>query len=673
MGARLANPGINGENYIVVAPKGSGKTTVAALVISKHLNKYRSISVKPKVVFVVNTRTLAEQQQRALKQFIPGAHVGCSMGDGGPTIIDLLPHSDIIVSTAGKFLYSLKEDKISFGQISLMIIDECHHTKKSSSQANIMVRYLKSKAKDVSKVPQVMGLTVIPGAGISPNLDEKKTIDHLVNLCSLMDATSGIKIVEDNIEEFDHICRKPTFTLEILPSRSDIEPFIQTIIHTMENCEQTISKFMSSFPKWSQEYEATVHLLKKALELSTDPKLRDQISTLHLLQHYSQVLNVYMDLTSDATISHLESYTGFPADDSQATPIDLELKRNFHELLISLKCLDPVENPFLNAVKEKLIDIYLNNPNSAGILFVRTKIHALSLFHWIENLTELQGYGIKPQPLIGRTQVEHKGDTHVEQNKIMESFKGGICNLLIATLVAEEDLDVPACNLVIRFQQVSNEIAKVKTQGRARAVDSEGITILSSDSKKALQEMRNDELLQLVKECLQQLPKGPQLVGEIDRRQIVLLKHYRQKIIVRKQLVSKQNPTNFQLRCKRCKTLACCGSDLYVFGSTMHHAVPGEEFKKMIVKRPCMPSILTEQMVKTHKIYCSSCDCDWGIIGTWLRERKEFPILKCKSFIFETNNQPRSVPRWSNVPFEVFDLSVWLDIHNEMEQTNTGM
>ena len=663
----LASPGINGENYIVVAPKGSGKTTVAALVISKHLNKNRFISVKPKVVLVVNTRTLAEQQQRALKQFIPGAHVGCSMGDGGPTIVDLLPHSDIVVSTAGKFLYSLKEDKISFGQISLMIIDECHHTKKNSPQANIMVRYLKSKAEDVSKVPQVMGLTATPGA-------RKKTIDHLVNLCSLMDATSGIKIVEDSREELEHNCNKLTFTLEIPPSRSDNEPFIQTIIHTMENCERIVSGFRCSFPKWSQKYEATVQQLKIALELNTDPNLRDQISTLCLLQHYSQVLNMYMDLTCDAAISFLESYTGLPADESQATPIELELKRNFHELLIVLKCFDSIENPILNAVKEKLICVFSNNPNSAGILFVRTEIHALSLFHWIENLTELQGYGIKPQPLIGKTQLEHTGDTHVEQNKIMESFKGGICNLLIATLIAEEDLDVPACNLVIRFQHVSNEIAKAKTQGRARAIDSEGITVLSSDSKKALQEMRNDELLRLVEECLQWLPKGPQLVGEIDRRQKVLLKHYLQKIIVRKQLVSKQNPTNFQLRCKRCKTLACCGSDIYVIDSTEYHTAPGEKFKKVIVKQPCdKPSILTEQMVKTHKMYCLSCDLDWGMIATWLRERKEFPILKCNSFIFETNNQPRSVRRWSDVPFEVFDLSVWLDIHNEMEQTNTGM
>ena len=73
--------------------------------------------------------------------------------------------------------------------------------------------------------------------------------------------------------------------------------------------------------------------------------------------------------------------------------------------------------------------------------------------------------------------------TQVAQEEVMKSFQEGKCNLLVATSVAEEGLDVPACNLVIRFQHVSNEIAKVQTQGRARAEESEGFTILSCDSK----------------------------------------------------------------------------------------------------------------------------------------------------------------------------------------------
>ena len=42
----LAQPGINGENYIICAPTGTGKTLVAALIISYHLQRRRNFEKK---------------------------------------------------------------------------------------------------------------------------------------------------------------------------------------------------------------------------------------------------------------------------------------------------------------------------------------------------------------------------------------------------------------------------------------------------------------------------------------------------------------------------------------------------------------------------------------------------------------------------------------------------
>ena len=46
------------------------------------------------------------------------------MGDSGPTISDLLPHHDIIVCTAGKFLDAVWGGKVTFDKISLIVIDD---------------------------------------------------------------------------------------------------------------------------------------------------------------------------------------------------------------------------------------------------------------------------------------------------------------------------------------------------------------------------------------------------------------------------------------------------------------------------------------------------------------------------------------------------------------------
>ena len=62
----LAQPGIEGKNYIVVAPTNSSKTLVAAMVITNHLEKNAHEKRPPKAVMVVKTRPLADQQTEQL-------------------------------------------------------------------------------------------------------------------------------------------------------------------------------------------------------------------------------------------------------------------------------------------------------------------------------------------------------------------------------------------------------------------------------------------------------------------------------------------------------------------------------------------------------------------------------------------------------------------------------
>lgn len=49
-----------------------------------------------------------------------------------------------------------------------------------------------------------------------------------------------------------------------------------------------------------------------------------------------------------------------------------------------------------------------------------------------------------------------------EQREVIDKFRGGSINLLIATTVAEEGLDIKECNIVIRYGLVTNEIAMVQ-------------------------------------------------------------------------------------------------------------------------------------------------------------------------------------------------------------------
>ncbi|KAJ3335753.1 hypothetical protein HDU93_004539, partial [Gonapodya sp. JEL0774] len=59
-----------------------------------------------------------------------------------------------------------------------------------------------------------------------------------------------------------------------------------------------------------------------------------------------------------------------------------------------------------------------------------------------------------------------------EQNRVIRQFKKGEINLLVATSVAEEGLDVQPCMLVVRYDLPRTHIAYIQSRGRARKKNS---------------------------------------------------------------------------------------------------------------------------------------------------------------------------------------------------------
>lgn len=52
------------------------------------------------------------------------------------------------------------------------------------------------------------------------------------------------------------------------------------------------------------------------------------------------------------------------------------------------------------------------------------------------------------------------------------------CNLLIATSVLEEGMELPRCNLVVRFDEPQSYRSYVHCKGRARAADAHFILLI---------------------------------------------------------------------------------------------------------------------------------------------------------------------------------------------------
>ena len=73
-------------------------------------------------------------------------------------------------------------------------------------------------------------------------------------------------------------------------------------------------------------------------------------------------------------------------------------------------------------------------------------------------------------------------------SQVLRKFRAHETNLLIATSIVEEGVDIPKCNLVVRFDLPTEYRSYVQSKGRARAPVSNYIMLADSERTKAFEE-----------------------------------------------------------------------------------------------------------------------------------------------------------------------------------------
>lgn len=111
----------NGVSTVMVLPTGAGKTTVSSLKIANVLAQ------KKKVIFLAPTHALVEQLTNDLQEMFPQEILGAVVSNN----FDLLFQVDAVlpeieVMTPERCLAMLSFSTKSFGDIGLLVFDECH-------------------------------------------------------------------------------------------------------------------------------------------------------------------------------------------------------------------------------------------------------------------------------------------------------------------------------------------------------------------------------------------------------------------------------------------------------------------------------------------------------------------------------------------------------------------
>jgi dsRNA-specific ribonuclease len=139
----------------------------------------------------------------------------------------------------------------------------------------------------------------------------------------------------------------------------------------------------------------------------------------------------------------------------------------------------------------KLIDIMLAQDPSVfrGIIFVQERAVVSVLARLLSVHPQTRNL-FKIGTMVGTSTNEYRDGNIAEfvtlgsQGDALADFRAGKLNLLVATSVLEEGIDVPACNTVICFQKPANLKSFVQRRGRARQRDSKLIILHEANDSK---------------------------------------------------------------------------------------------------------------------------------------------------------------------------------------------
>lgn len=76
---------------------------------------------------------------------------------------------------------------------------------------------------------------------------------------------------------------------------------------------------------------------------------------------------------------------------------------------------------------------------------------------------------------------------HRKQEEVLKRFRIHECNLLISTSILEHGIEIPKCNLVLRYDFPINYQSYVQCKSRARAIDALHVLLIpAAESKQRL-------------------------------------------------------------------------------------------------------------------------------------------------------------------------------------------
>lgn len=354
----------------------------------------------------------------------------------------------VIVCTAEVLVQCLMHSFVNMGQINLLIFDEAHHAKNNHPFARIMKDYYVQEL-DLSKRPRLFGMTASP-------IDVRgQSSDHIKQAVSDLERLLHAKIATISSEQLaSNSISRPDEEIAIY---ARLQPAQETVLHkAIKGKFGDITVFQKFFLA-SQRHGS--ELGRWASDMYWSFAFADEQS--RKLQQREEI-----------------KYNRAKLNDSQKEwDTKVQRLKEAAEFVQQYTIEPPTFGDGDLSSKVRLLHYWLNlyyerTDEPRCIVFVEKRETARLLKLIFQ---KIGGPNLHCDILVGVN--SRAGEESVSlRNQILTvaKFRRGELNCVFATSVAEEGLDIPQCNLVVRFDLYRTMIGYVPLhKARPKAIDSD--------------------------------------------------------------------------------------------------------------------------------------------------------------------------------------------------------
>ncbi|MFH0836003.1 MAG: helicase-related protein, partial [Candidatus Micrarchaeota archaeon] len=218
------------------------------------------------------------------------------------------------------------------------------------------------------------------------------------------------------------------------------------------------------------------------LELRTKilAETKSNVRAYQALSHVARAINVLhaSDLLESHGLAALNDYLHGLKTRKQKTKAVQNLLSDFRIARVAVKTQSllaaGVEHPKMQRMKE-----IVSGETALGKSVIVFAHYRDSVKRIVTELNSIAG--VSARELVGRADG---GMTQKKQAAVIEGFRNREFNVLVATSVGEEGLDIPAVDLVLFFEAVPSEIRLIQRRGRAgRAKVGNAVVLVTKGSK----------------------------------------------------------------------------------------------------------------------------------------------------------------------------------------------